>query len=160
MRKQFSAIIVAVAFSFISLGLLAGDLPEGVDVKPQIAALFDQWNSSLAAGDPEKVAENYAPDAILIPTVSNKIRHDKHEIADYFEHFLPLKPKGVIVESNIRVFGDIAINSGAYDFTVEKEGKSAVVKARFTFVYRRGADGKWLIVEHHSSAMPEPDPSH
>ena len=156
MRKKFSAIIVAVAFSFMPLGLLARDLPADVEAKTQIIALFDQWNNSLATGNPEKVAENYAPDAILIPTVSNKIRHDRHEIADYFVHFLELTPKGVLVESNVRIFGDIAINSGSYDFNVVKEGKDAVVKARFTFVYRKGPDGKWLIVEHHSSAMPEP----
>ncbi len=155
MRKQFTAVIAAIALSFMSLGLIARDLPGGVDAKSQIVALFDQWNSSLATGDPEKVADNYAPDAILIPTVSNKVRHDRHEIANYFEHFLELKPRGALVECNVRVYGDIAINSGTYDFTVVKDGKEAIIKARFTFVYRKGSDGKWLIVEHHSSAMPE-----
>jgi uncharacterized protein (TIGR02246 family) len=155
MRKSFLAVFAAVAFSLMPLGLLARDLPAGVDAKPQIVALFDQWNNSLATGNPEAVAENYAPDAILIPTVSNKVRHDRHEIADYFEHFLQLKPKGSLVESNVRIFGDLAINSGTYDFKIVKDGKESVVKARFTFVYKKGSDGKWLIVEHHSSAMPE-----
>jgi len=117
--------------------------------------LFARWNSSLASGDPGKVADNYATDAILVPTVSNKVRHSREEIADYFEHFLQLKPKGELQESNIRVYGEIAINSGVYDFHIVKDGKESVVKARFTFVYKLGGDGNWLIIEHHSSAMPE-----
>ncbi|GAA2630790.1 hypothetical protein GCM10010307_22760 [Streptomyces vastus] len=60
----------------------------------QIAALFDQWNAALQTGDAEKVAERYAPDAVLLPTASPKIRTNHEEIADYFEHFLLKKAQG------------------------------------------------------------------
>jgi len=51
----------------------------------------------------------------------------------------------------VRIFDDIAINSGVYTFTFSG---GASVQARFTYVYRW--DGQsWLIIEHHSSAMPE-----
>ena len=56
-----------------------------------------------------------------------------------------------IDESNVRAFGEIAINSGLYTFTFNDK---SVVRARFTFVYRRRFEN-WMIVEHHSSAMPE-----
>lgn len=29
-------------------------------------------------------------------------------------------------------------------------------KARYVFVYRKNAQGKWEIIDHHSSAMPTP----
>ncbi len=116
---------------------------------------FDRWNEALLSGDPHQVAHLYAPDAILLPTVSNKVRHNHAEIADYFAHFLLKRPSGKILESNIRVYGDLAINSGIYEFTLSPEGKSvSVIQARFTFVYRKTGDD-WLIIEHHSSAMPE-----
>jgi uncharacterized protein (TIGR02246 family) len=119
--------------------------------KDEIAALFDQWNSALKTGESKKVASLYRSDAILLPTVSNQVRHNHDEIEDYFVHFLAKGPQGVINESNIRIFGDLAINSGIYTFTF-KDGVK--VQARFTFVYRW--DGQhWLIIEHHSSAMPE-----
>ena len=54
-------------------------------------------------------------------------------------------------ESNVRRFGDIAINSGVYTFTF-KDGVS--VQARFTYVYQWDGE-RWMIIEHHSSAMPE-----
>lgn len=117
----------------------------------EIKALFDEWNSALQTGDPKKVVSLYEAESILLPTVSNKVRHDPQEKEDYFENFLAKDPQGTIDEANIRIFGDIAINSGVYTFSF-KDG--ARVQARYTFVYRKGGEG-WKIIEHHSSAMPE-----
>jgi uncharacterized protein (TIGR02246 family) len=120
--------------------------------KAEILALFDQWNKSLATGNASAVATNYAPNAILLPTVSNKIRRTQAERIDYFEHFLLKKPHGKIDQANVRIFGDIAINSGLYTFTYSDGSK---VHARYTFVYQKQPDGRWLIIEHHSSKLPE-----
>ncbi|MGB0414261.1 MAG: SgcJ/EcaC family oxidoreductase [Coraliomargarita sp.] len=117
----------------------------------EITSLFDKWNAALQTGEPKNVAALYETNAILLPTVSNKVRHNHAEIEDYFVAFLAKGPVGKIDESNVRTFGDVAINSGVYTFTF-KDGAS--VQARFTYVYRwNGQD--WKIVEHHSSAMPE-----
>lgn len=116
-----------------------------------IAALFEEWNTALQTGEPKNVTALYESNAILLPTISNQVRHNHEEIEDYFIHFLSKGPKGVINESNIRTFGNIAINSGIYTFTFS-DGNS--VQARFTYVYRWNGQ-RWLIVEHHSSALPE-----
>ncbi len=117
----------------------------------EISELFEEWNRALQTGDPKVVAGLYEYNAILLPTVSNQVRHNHEEIEDYFVHFLAKEPVGSIDEANIRTFGDIAINSGVYTFTF-KDGQS--VTARFTYVYRwNGQD--WKIVEHHSSQLPE-----
>ena len=116
-----------------------------------IAALFEEWNTALKIGEPKNVTALYESNAILLPTISNQVRHNHEEIEGYFIHFLAKGPKGVINESNIRTFGNIAINSGIYTFTFS-DGNS--VQARFTYVYRWNGQ-RWLIVEHHSSALPE-----
>lgn len=116
-----------------------------------IISLFEAWNNALQTGEPKNVAALYESNAILLPTVSNKVRHNHEEIEDYFVHFLAKGPVGKIDESNVRTFGDVAINSGVYTFTF-KDGAS--VQARFTYVYRWNGQ-QWKIVEHHSSAMPE-----
>jgi uncharacterized protein (TIGR02246 family) len=149
--------------AFIIVGLLTGLLlfnsPAYADTncptvtKADIAALFEQWDQSLQTGKPSEVAKNYADDAILVPTVSNKVRHTHPEIEDYFQRFLRLKPDGRIEEQNIQIYCDVAVNSGIYTFAVVKEGQPSEVKARFTFVYRKVGD-RWLIVDHHSSGMP------
>jgi len=125
-------------------------------MEKEILALFDKWNETLQTGDPQKVAELYAEDdGILLPTVSPKVRHNRDEIADYFVHFLAKNPYGTIDEANIRVYGDIAINSGLYTFELDgdEEGSRVKVGARFTYVYKKDGDD-WFIVEHHSSVLP------
>ena len=116
----------------------------------EITALFEEWNNALQTGDPKEVSALYESDAILLPTISNKIRHNHEEIEDYFVHFLANGPSGRIDEANVRVFNDTAINSGVYTFTFE-DGN--MVTARFTYVYRWNGN-RWMIVEHHSSQMP------
>ena len=117
----------------------------------QITSLFDKWNQALATKDAKKVTALYAEDAILLPTLSNQVRHNQEEIQDYFEHFLKKSPTGRLNHSNVRIFGDIAINSGVYTFAFSN-GEEA--QARFTFVYRKYGEA-WKIIEHHSSKMPE-----
>ncbi len=117
-----------------------------------IAALFDRWNDTLKSGDPKQVVANYAEDSILLPTVSNTPRLTPAEKEDYFVHFLKSQPSGEINLRQIQMSGDLAVDSGLYTFTMGATG--AVVKARYTFVYKwDGAN--WLIISHHSSGMPE-----
>jgi len=61
-----------------------------------IAALFDRWNASLATQDPDKVVANYAPDGVLLATVSNQPRTSPAEIRDYFVKILKGAPQGKI----------------------------------------------------------------
>jgi uncharacterized protein (TIGR02246 family) len=124
----------------------------------QVTSLFDSWNAALKTGDPQKVADLYANDAVLLPTVSNEVRTDRAAIVDYFEHFLQNKPVGTKITSHVNVLdADSAIDTGVYEFTLTdpKTGEKRTVKARYTYAYEKQADGKWLIVNHHSSKMPE-----
>lgn len=122
--------------------------------REEIAAQFGLWNEALQTGDAGQVAKLYAPDATLLPTISNEVRQTPHAIQDYFEEFLELKPRGTILSQKIRLFGDVATNSGIYKFLLSDQDEDRVVVARFSFVYTRDGDG-WKIIEHHSSMMPE-----
>ncbi|MGO9518536.1 MAG: nuclear transport factor 2 family protein [Candidatus Korobacteraceae bacterium] len=42
-----------------------------------------------------------------------------------------------------------------YTFNYNKDGESKSRPARYTFVYAK-RNGQWMIVDHHSSAMPAP----
>ncbi|WP_037676888.1 SgcJ/EcaC family oxidoreductase [Streptomyces griseus] len=159
-RKRAAVVTAAalVATGTVAAGVsAAGPERSAKPSKRQIASLFDQWNAALQTRDPEKVADLYADDAVLLPTLSNKIRTDHAEIADYFEHFLQKKPVGKKVETIVNVLdGNSAIDAGVYRFTFTdpKTGKKSVAEARYTYEYEK-RDGEWKIVNHHSSAMPE-----
>ena len=124
-----------------------------MSTKNEISDQFVMWNEALQTGNPDNVVACCAEDAILLPTVSAKVRHNHAEIRDYFVHFLAKKPSGRITEQNIRIYDEIAINSGLYTFSLTENDDQTDVAARFTFVYKKSADG-WLIVEHHSSILP------
>jgi uncharacterized protein (TIGR02246 family) len=119
----------------------------------EIADQFTGWDAALATGDVQEVADRYAPNAVLLPTVSNRVRTDRAGIVDYFEHFLLDKPQGTIQESYITVLDcNTALDTGTYRFTFGATGEQ--VDARYTFVYQKSCCN-WLIVNHHSSKMPE-----
>jgi uncharacterized protein (TIGR02246 family) len=120
-------------------------------LKAEIANLFDRWNASLRSGDPKKVVANYAPDSILLPTVSNRARFTIAEKEDYFMHFLQRRPQGSIDDRLIEVDCNSATDAGLYTFRFS-DGSS--VKARYSFAYKK-INGQWLITSHHSSGMPE-----
>lgn len=160
LRKSIlgAAGLAGVAALVVGCSSAPAQTAPAADAKPsddQIKALFADWNAALATGDPEKVADRYAPNAVLLPTVSNQVRSTRAEIVDYFVKFLQSKPSGTILDSHIAVLNaDDAIDAGTYRFALTQDGKPTTVDARYTFVYEK-IDGKWLIVNHHSSAMPE-----
>jgi uncharacterized protein (TIGR02246 family) len=120
-------------------------------LKAEIAALFDRWNASLRTGDPRRVVANYAPNSILLPTVSNRARFTIAEKEDYFMHFLMKRPEGSIDDRLIEVDCNSATDAGLYTFRFADGTK---VKARYSFSYKK-IGNEWLITSHHSSAMPE-----
>ncbi|MGM3173222.1 SgcJ/EcaC family oxidoreductase [Dickeya lacustris] len=116
-----------------------------------IASLFDRWNQSLQTGDAKKVNANYATDAVLLPTLSDKMRTNDAERIDYFEHFLPKKPVGTIDNRVIKIGCNEALDIGNYTFTF---GDKSQAKARYTYTYAF-KNGQWLITSHHSSVQPK-----
>ncbi|MFE5893286.1 SgcJ/EcaC family oxidoreductase [Streptomyces sp. NPDC056468] len=163
-RSLSKRVAVVTATAVVAVGTVAAGAAvagpgwgDGKPGKKQIAGLFDQWNRTLQTGDPEKVADLYASDAVLLPTVSNEVRADHAAIVDYFEHFLANKPVGKKIETHINVLdNNSAIDAGTYQFTLTdpETGEKSVVEARYTYAYEKRG-GEWLIVNHHSSKMPE-----
>ncbi|GGW45679.1 SgcJ/EcaC family oxidoreductase [Streptomyces bobili] len=151
-----AAAVVTAATVTVGVGV-AGPEKSPRPTKKQIASLFDAWNAALGTGDSDKVADLYAKDAVLLPTLSNEVRTDRAGIVDYMDHFLENKPVGKKVQTIVTVLDDnSAIDTGVYEFTLTDHdtGEKSVVEARYTYEYEKRG-GTWKIVNHHSSAMPE-----
>lgn len=118
----------------------------------EVRALFDDWNDALQTLDPDTVAALYSKDGNLLPTLSDRQRYNRLEIADYFVQFLQYKPVGKIISGDIMIGTNWAQDAGIYEFTMGTTGD--VVRGRYTFVYIY-EEGKWQIAQHHSSMMPE-----
>jgi uncharacterized protein (TIGR02246 family) len=136
---------------FIGLALRASAEP-----KDDVAAATNEWIEAFASHDAGKIAALYAPDAIFWGTTSPVIRDTPALIREYFEN-LKGRPTVRIEldEQHIRIYGDTAINTGRYTVHEVRDGQPTVRPLRFSFTYRRH-EGRWLIVDHHSSALPAP----
>ena len=123
--------------------------------KQQIAALTQEWAAGMSAHDVDRVVGMYDSDAVLWGTRSPTIRATPAQVREYFAVLktVPADYKAVIGDQQIRVYGDIAVDSGTYTFSETRDGKLLQRPARFSIVYRYH-DGRWHIIDHHSSAVP------
>jgi hypothetical protein len=96
----------------------------------------------------------YDEEAVLWGTTAKTIAPSPAAVWEYFKDAASRPNARVVIgEQHIRVFGETAFNSGYYTFTDVREGQVVPRPARFTLVFHNKA-GKWLVVAHHSSAMP------
>lgn len=129
------------------------------DDKADVLAAMELWQQRLAEAcpsNPEKVVSLYAEDGVLWGTISRQIRNDRASITDYFVNACQKLPKLKVefTDPLVRVYGDTAVNSGSYTFTYEQDGEMKSLPARYSFTLTK-RNGSWLIVDHHSSKLPD-----
>jgi uncharacterized protein (TIGR02246 family) len=141
----------------MSLLFLATPAVTQATPKEDVAAATQAWIDAMTSHDAERVMSLYDSDAVLWGTRSPTLRDNPSMVRDYFKILSTVPPsyKAVLGEQRIRVYGDMAINTGTYTFSQVDNGKEVLRPARFSFVYRNRG-GRWLIVDHHSSAVPAP----
>jgi uncharacterized protein (TIGR02246 family) len=152
MRASLQVVGVALAFTIISLSPIAAAEP-----KEEVAAVTAAWAQALGEDDPDKVLPLYSSDAVLWGTLSPKLRSDPAALRDYFVGAFKALPglKVTFGDQLIRVYGNTAVSTGYYTFSYVQNGESKIFPARYSFTYVKNGD-RWMIVDHHSSAMPSP----
>ncbi len=125
--------------------------------KAEVAAVTQSWATSMSGHDFDKVVALYDTDAVLWGTRSSTLRDTPATVREYFGILRTVPPsyKVTLGEQRIRVYGDVAIDSGTYTFSEVRDGKEILRPSRFSMVFHRHDDGRWLIVDHHSSAIPQ-----
>lgn len=147
----------AVSTGFALIVALLSVAPAWADAKEDVAAATTRWGAVLAENDPDKLLPLYAQDAVLWGTLSPKILSGPEALRGYFVAAFKALPslKVTYGEQLIRVYGDTAVNSGYYTFSFVRDGETKTLPARYTFTYVKNG-GQWVVVDHHSSAMPAP----
>ena len=128
-----------------------------VGPQEEVAEATLAWGRALGEDDPDKVLPLYSDDAVLWGTLSPTVRADRAALRDYFATAFKVLPdlKVAFGDQLIRVYGGTAVNTGYYTFSYFKDGETKNLPARYSFTYVKNGD-RWLIVDHHSSAMPSP----
>jgi uncharacterized protein (TIGR02246 family) len=139
-----------------SLILLSLFVHASAEPKDEVAAATSTWAKALGEDDPDKVLPLYADDAVLWGTLSPTVRSDRSALRDYFVAAFRVLPslKVAFGDQLIRVYDcGTAVNTGYYTFSYLKDGEPKSLAARYSFTYVKRGDA-WLIVDHHSSAVP------
>jgi uncharacterized protein (TIGR02246 family) len=149
-RRLTSALLFVFAVSlFVTASVASAEPKEGV------AAATMKWAQTLGQNDPDKVVLLYATDGVLWGTLSPTVRADRAALRDYFVTAFKVLPglKVTFGEQLIRVYGSTAANTGYYTFSYIKDGETKTLPARYSFTFVKEGEN-WMIVDHHSSAMP------
>jgi uncharacterized protein (TIGR02246 family) len=134
----------------ISIGLA---VPCAAGPAEDVAAATKAWTDRFSSHDLDGLLALYDRDAVLWGTSSQTLRDTPALIRDYFKGVPTSSMTVAVTGSRVRVLGDVAVNTGYYTFTAMRNGQPDPRPARFSFTYRL-RDGRWLIVDHHSSSVP------
>ena len=147
-RQSIPAVLLLIA---------AASFAASAGPKEEVAGATTEWAQRLGQNDPDKVLELHAPDGVLWGTLSPKLRADRAALRDYFVTAFKALPglKVTFGDQLIRVYGATAVNTGYYTFSFTKDGEAKTLPARYSFTFVKQG-GRWMIVDHHSSAMPTP----
>ena len=142
----------AIGLSIVLLSFVSSAL---AGPKEEVAAATSAWGQALGEDNPERVLPFYSDDAVLWGTLSPTVRSDRAALRDYFVTAFKVLPglKVAFGDQLIRVYGNTAINTGYYTFSYTQNGESKSLPARYSFAFVKSGE-RWLIVDHHSSAMP------
>jgi len=122
----------------------------------EIIESLNHWSSSFSEDSSNGICSLYDEQASLWGTLSPQRRDSVTLIKDYFDQLFKYSNRSVkVVDSSIRVFGNVAICNGEYSFSWFNKTIKVTTAARFSFVYIN-KKGRWFIIEHHSSYIPVP----
>jgi len=162
-KAPLARLLFALFFSLVVAGCGTMQGGQGTAVSARsadeaaVAAAVSRWTQLFVDDNPDAILALYDDDAVLWGTLSPVLLRGKAAVRGYFERAykaLP-GPKVSFGEQHVRVFGDTAINSGYYTFSFVRDGQPQTIPARYSFVYRKRGN-EWIIVDHHSSAVPGP----
>ena len=152
MRKSaLGHALTALAFSVV---LMLGNSVASADARADVDSATQRWIDAFNRKNARDIVALYAKDAVFLGTSSPVLRDNPDLVWDYFKGIANQGDFTMSLgEHRVQVFGDVAVSSGYYTRSVTRDGKVVQNPARFTFVYQKRA-GNWIIVTHHSSAMP------
>ena len=141
----------------IFLGLIVGLLPcfaFAESQQPPVEAALTDWVKAVETGTVDDIVALYDKDSMMLSAFAVDPLTTHAQLRDYFGKVVKEPNRKVdVTKQDVRIFGNVASNTGLYQFHFTQEGEPMDFPARFTFVYVL-KDGKWSIISHHSSIVP------
>jgi uncharacterized protein (TIGR02246 family) len=157
-------VLVLVALLSAGCGGGGSETPRTVDVgqdKQQVQAAGQRIWSAVARNDTAGLVAEYADDSIIFPPNAPMIQGKPAIttfLGDLFASTTFRDAVGTIAD--IRVSGDLAVETGHYAWTLVPPGGTPMPdKGKYVHVWARTPDGTWKVIRYFSNsdlAAPAP----
>lgn len=142
-----------------SLMLLAGCKGAGSSgsiSESAAAKIAAEAEASFTGGDSKAIMAHYAPGAVIFDPGTNAPSRDRAQQTKWTDALIAMHPRNFDPGKRIvqPLDADTFISSGLSSIQIETSQGLQTVHLRYSDVFRKQADGKWLIVHEHNSALP------
>lgn len=118
--------------------------------------VLERWMQGVNQGQVGQLLELYDPQAVLIPTFSNRLLNTPDKLRDYFEKLgsreelsIALHEKTLLTQP---LGGDMHALGGIYNWRFMVDGELLNFEARFSYLIDLARPAP--ILHHHSSQIP------
>ena len=154
----------ALLGAVIGLGLAACTeqlAPKQNDAVAQVRAADAAITKAVTAKDLDGILSHYADDAVMLPTAEPLI-DGKAAIREEWQHILAISDfsnQTTMRDAKVSSDGGMAYTYGTYRARMlGEDGRPVEEPGKYVTIWRRGADGKWLIVvDTYNTDVPPPD---
>jgi len=115
------------------------------------------FGAATSAGNVDGMMTGYAPDAMVMPP-NMPIVQGSDQIRQLWRGTTGQKASLQLTQETANGAGDFMYTSGKYHFQYLPAETSPSEDGKYLMVYRRGADGKWMIVAESWSSNSAPMP--
>ena len=154
-----------VAYAITGCGTASAPPPPPDTHDADVKAINDieaQWNKDWASKDVEKIAANYADDAVLM-TPGGDPMHGKDAIHTGLKQMVSdpaLSLSFQAAKVDVAKSGDIGYTQGSYKMTMTNPATHKVINDHGSYVttYHKQADGSWKAVADIATSEVPPMP--
>ncbi len=118
--------------------------------------VLDRWMQAVNQGDVANLLALYAPQAVLIPTFSNRLLNTPDKLRDYFEKLGSREELSIALHEKTlltQTLGETVFAlSGIYNWRFAVDGELLNFEARFSYLLDLALPAP--ILHHHSSQIP------
>ena len=146
---------LADAMTRISQSLMETMTSDHSNAQQALPSGLQSWVDAFNREDVAAMTACYAEDAVLWGTRSQAWTSGQAGIRGYFQGVFESgrRVRVRVLSQQLSQASGIQISNGIYQFASVENEQATVAEARFTFVWRAGADSMVLLA-HHSSLMP------
>ncbi len=130
--------------------------PQSSNIAKDLEKISADWANYWNAKQLDSTVELYAPDAVFLTGQGNRIT-GRAAIREVFKTALETNTSHLSVRSLVtEESSNLAYDSGEYwqTITPASGGAQVELQGNYLIVFRRQADGKWLIIEHVWTVAP------